>query len=178
MTVDQEQIRVEVATGFDSRTLPAIAGLAWLLPETSESLTIVSESDGVLEGPLAAFREFSHETDEWQRELLLWRTLVTWQWNGAPVAGPAIPRCWVASFAVHTRDDDPRMAIRRLRDLRTFAEERDDGELVTLINDVIGLHRHRLTNLPMGEEHIQRMMSRIEDWGPRPHEWPRLIPDR
>ena len=178
VTVEQQQIRVQVATGFDSKTLSAIAGLAWLLPEAGEWLVIVSQPDGVVEGPLATFREFGRATDEWKRELLLWRTLTTWRWNDRPVAGPAILRCWVASLAVHTREESPAAAIRRFRDLRTLAEDCDDGQLVSLINDVLSFHQHRLTDLPMGEKRIRRMMSRIEDWGRRPSEWPRLIPDR
>lgn len=177
VAIHEGKLRLDVRSDFDSKTLPSIAGLAGLLPRTSEWLTVVSESDGVLEGPLAAFREFDQATNGWERELALWRTLTTWQWHGEPVADREILRCFVASLAVHTQAETPRAALRRFRDLRALAEERSDTDLVILTKDVASFHRHRATDLSMSDRQVDRMMGRIKDWGTRPSHWPKLLPD-
>jgi hypothetical protein len=165
-----------LANPFDSRALTGVAGLTWLLPADSETLELVSEVDGHLVGPLALFREFSSETNEWERDLCLWEILTTWRWNDEPVAGPALWRCWVATIAVQSHRDDPRAAIKRLRDLRDFADKLNDPELVCLVNDVLRFHQHRLTRLPMADGDITRMMDRLRAWGTHPNRWPKLIP--
>lgn len=176
-TINDGQLRVEVWSEFDSKTLPSIAGLAGLLPRTSEWLTVASEYDGVLEGPLAAFRDFDQAAEGWERELALWRVLTTWQWIGEPIANGEVLRCFVASLAVHTKDEPPPVAIRRFRDLRRLAEERSDEELVTLTKDVASFHRHRATHLAMTHRQADRMMGYIEEWGVRPTNWPKLLPE-
>lgn len=176
VTIDDSKIAVGLANPFDSRTLTAVAGLTSLLPAGSETLELLSEVDGRLVGPLASFREFSSETDEWERDLRLWKILTTWRWNDEPVTGPTLWRCWVATIAVRTHDDDPRAAIKRLRDLRDFADELGDPELLSLANDVLRFHRHRLTRSPMADGDINRMMDRLRDWGTRPNQWPKVVP--
>ena len=176
VTIEDGTIGVVLADPFDSCTLTTVAGLTWLLPAHSETLELVSEVDGRLVGPLAPFREFASETDEWKRDLRLWGILTAWRWNDHPVAGPSLWRCWVATIALRTHDDDSRAAIKRLRDLRDFAARLDDHELVGLVKDVLRFHQHRLMRLPMADADISRMMEQLGEWSTRPDRWPKLIP--
>jgi hypothetical protein len=174
-TTEDGKICVVLANPFDSRTLTGVASLTWLLPGESETLELVSDVDGRLVGPLAPFRAFSSEKDDWKRDLNFWDILTTWCWNDERLAGHTLWRFWVSTIAVQSLDDDPRSAIKRLRDLRAFADKLRDPELVVLVNDVLRFHQHRLTRLPMAEGDIMRMMDRLRTWGTRPKRWPKLI---
>ncbi len=160
-----DTVRAAGTTGFWAQPLRPVAVLVPHLPErvTRLELTVhTSTEQRLLAGPTEPWRRYSASAD-WDKQLHFVECCRRWHLDGKPTFDQDQIRLWAARQALVQAATGYPACVRRLRQLRDFAQRLQDDELANDLRELIAYVRDASTGLA-DQATGSNIVSRFTHW--------------